>query len=82
MTYPNLGINHTPVGVISKHERLQGECFVNRILLFQGGMILHAQLEIWKAAYSDDDICMNWRPETTPSTASSEDVSDGEHFIC
>lgn len=41
-------------------------------------MILHAQLEIWKAAYSDEDLVMNWRPETTPSTASSEDVSDGE----
>lgn len=41
-------------------------------------MILHAQLEIWKAAYSDGDLVMNWCPETTPSTASSEDVSDGE----
>lgn len=42
-------------------------------------MIFHAQLEIWKAAYSDDDFTMNWRPETTPSTASSEDASDGKY---
>lgn len=44
-------------------------------------MILHAQLEIWKAAYSDEDLGMNWRPETTQSTASSEDVSDGKFLL-
>lgn len=44
-------------------------------------MILHAQLEIWKAAYSDEDLRLNWRPETTPSTASSEDVSDGKSNV-
>ncbi|KAJ8980200.1 hypothetical protein NQ317_003765 [Molorchus minor] len=42
----------------------------------QGGMILHAQLEIWKAAYSEDDFGMNWLPETASSNASSGDVSD------
>lgn len=41
-------------------------------------MILHAQLEIWKATYSDEDLGMNWHSEATPSTASSEDVSDGK----
>ncbi|EFA02538.2 DNA-binding protein D-ETS-4 isoform X1 [Tribolium castaneum] len=42
----------------------------------QGGMILHAQLEIWKAAYSDEDLSMKWQPETTSSNASSGDMSD------
>lgn len=44
-------------------------------------MILHAQLEIWKAAYLDEDLGMNWRPETTSSNASSGDVSDGKLII-
>nr|XP_023022907.1 DNA-binding protein D-ETS-4 isoform X1 [Leptinotarsa decemlineata] len=44
----------------------------------QGGMILHAQLEIWKAAYSDEDLRMQWRPETASSNASSGDMSDEE----
>ncbi|CAH1174137.1 unnamed protein product [Phaedon cochleariae] len=43
----------------------------------QGG-ILHAQLEIWKAAYSDDDLRIQWRPETTSSNASSGDISEDE----
>nr|CAI5846895.1 unnamed protein product [Callosobruchus analis] len=44
----------------------------------QAGMILHAQLEIWKAAYSEEQLGVNWRPETTSSNASSGDVSDDE----
>ncbi|KAJ8919543.1 hypothetical protein NQ315_002164 [Exocentrus adspersus] len=44
----------------------------------QGGMILHAQLEIWKAAYSEEDLRMQWLPETTSSNASSGDVSDDD----
>ncbi|KAG5881449.1 hypothetical protein JTB14_037667 [Gonioctena quinquepunctata] len=44
----------------------------------QGGMILHAQLEIWKAAYSDEDLQMQWRLEPASSNASSGDVSDEE----
>ncbi|CAG9864184.1 unnamed protein product [Phyllotreta striolata] len=44
----------------------------------QGGMILHAQLEIWKAAYSEEDLGIQWRPETTSSNASSGDLSDDE----
>ena len=41
-------------------------------------MILHAQLEIWKAAYSEEDLSMKWQPETTSSNASSGDMSDGK----
>lgn len=41
-------------------------------------MILHAQLEIWKAAYSDEDLNMRWQPETTSSNASSGDISEGK----
>lgn len=41
-------------------------------------MILHAQLEIWKAAYSEEDLGMQWLPETTSSNASSGDVSEGK----
>lgn len=48
------------------------------IFLLQGGMILHAQLEIWKAAYSEEDLGMQWLPETTSSNASSGDVSEGK----
>ncbi|XP_057669547.1 DNA-binding protein D-ETS-4 isoform X1 [Diorhabda carinulata] len=44
----------------------------------QEGMILHAQLEIWKAAYSEDDLGIQWRPETTSSNASSGDLSEDE----
>ncbi|CAH1101121.1 unnamed protein product [Psylliodes chrysocephalus] len=44
----------------------------------QGGMILHAQLEIWKAAYSEEDLGIQWRPETTSSNASSGDITDEE----
>ncbi|XP_063907517.1 DNA-binding protein D-ETS-4 isoform X2 [Zophobas morio] len=44
----------------------------------QGGMILHAQLEIWKAAYSEEDLSMKWQPETTSSNASSGDMSDDD----
>ncbi|XP_072382030.1 DNA-binding protein D-ETS-4 isoform X2 [Diabrotica undecimpunctata] len=45
----------------------------------QGGMILHAQLEIWKAAYSEEDLGIQWKPETTSSNASSGgDLSDDE----
>lgn len=44
----------------------------------QGGMILHAQLEIWKAACSEDDMGMQWLPETASSNASSGDVSEEE----
>lgn len=40
-------------------------------------MILHAQLEIWKAACSEDDMGMQWLSETTSSNASSGDVSEG-----
>ncbi|CAG9762523.1 unnamed protein product [Ceutorhynchus assimilis] len=42
----------------------------------QGGMILHAQLEIWKAAYSEEN--KNWLPEQVPSNAPSGDVSEDE----
>lgn len=45
---------------------------------FKGGMILHAQLEIWKAANCSNDLNMSWLPETASSNASSGDVSDGE----
>lgn len=41
-------------------------------------MILHAQLEIWKAAYSDEDLNMQWQPDTTSSNASSGDISEGK----
>ncbi|KAK9886866.1 hypothetical protein WA026_019123, partial [Henosepilachna vigintioctopunctata] len=44
----------------------------------QGGVILHAQLEIWKAAYSSDDLVMQWLPETASSNTSSGDISDEE----
>ncbi|KAL3266241.1 hypothetical protein HHI36_010422 [Cryptolaemus montrouzieri] len=44
----------------------------------QGGMILHAQLEIWRAAYYSDDMSMSWLPETKSGNASSGDVSDDE----
>ncbi|RZC37626.1 Ets and/or SAM PNT domain containing protein [Asbolus verrucosus] len=44
----------------------------------QGGMILHAQLEIWKAAYSEEDLSMRWQPETASSNASSGDMSDDD----
>ncbi|XP_066145230.1 DNA-binding protein D-ETS-4 isoform X1 [Euwallacea fornicatus] len=44
----------------------------------QAGMILHAQLEIWKAAYSEENL-KNWLPpESVPSNASSGDVSEDE----
>lgn len=43
-------------------------------------MILHAQLEIWKAAYSEEDLGMQWLPETASSNASSGDVSDGKFY--
>lgn len=42
-------------------------------------MILHAQLEIWKAAYADES--MQWMPETASSNASSGDMSDGKSVI-
>lgn len=42
-------------------------------------MILHAQLEIWKASYSEEELGMSWRPETTSSNASSGDMSDGKY---
>lgn len=49
------------------------------LFVFQGGIILHAQLEIWKAAYSENDLCMQWLPENSSSNASSGgDISDGE----
>lgn len=44
-------------------------------------MILHAQLEIWKAAYSDEDLNMRWQPETTSSNASSGDISEGKNEL-
>ncbi|XP_030767765.1 DNA-binding protein D-ETS-4 isoform X2 [Sitophilus oryzae] len=43
----------------------------------QGGMILHAQLEIWKAAYSEESV-KNWIPETTSGNASGGDISEDE----
>ncbi|ENN80509.1 hypothetical protein HUJ04_005409 [Dendroctonus ponderosae] len=43
----------------------------------QGGMILHAQLEIWKAAYSEENL-KNWVPESVPSNAASGDISEDE----
>ncbi|XP_017779986.1 PREDICTED: DNA-binding protein D-ETS-4 isoform X2 [Nicrophorus vespilloides] len=55
---------------------LSEEDFVERSPL--GGAILYAQLEIWKAAFSDEEFgSMHWLPETT-SNASSGDVSDDE----
>ncbi|XP_068907924.1 DNA-binding protein D-ETS-4 isoform X2 [Tenebrio molitor] len=44
----------------------------------QGGVILHAQLEIWKAACSEEDLSMSWQPETASSNASSGDMSDDD----
>ncbi|CAH0560272.1 unnamed protein product [Brassicogethes aeneus] len=43
----------------------------------QSGSILHAQLEIWKAAYSDDNN-LKWTPDGVSSNASSGDISDEE----
>lgn len=48
----------------------------NRYILLQGGMILHAQFEIWKAASSEES--MQWMPESASSNASSGDMSDGK----
>lgn len=45
--------------------------------MFQGE-ILFAQLEIWKAAHSEEDLGMQWLPDTTSSNASSGDVSEGK----
>lgn len=55
-------------------------CFLYKAfsLLLQGGAILHAQLEIWKAAYSEEG--MQWMPESASSNASSGDVSDGKFW--
>ncbi|XP_044748000.1 DNA-binding protein D-ETS-4 [Coccinella septempunctata] len=47
----------------------------------QGGMILHAQLEIWKAAHCSDDLSMSWLPETASSNASSGDISDDDDDV-
>lgn len=60
----------------SKLVTLSEEDFTRRSP--QEGMILHAQLEIWKAAYSEDDLGIQWRPETTSSNASSGDLSEDE----
>ncbi|XP_060531265.1 DNA-binding protein D-ETS-4 [Cylas formicarius] len=43
----------------------------------QAGMNLHAQLEIWKAAYSEDSG-KHWFPESVSSNASSGDISEDE----
>ncbi|XP_076273925.1 DNA-binding protein Ets98B isoform X1 [Rhynchophorus ferrugineus] len=43
----------------------------------QGGMILHAQLEIWKAAYSESST-KQWIPEAASGNASSGDISEDE----
>lgn len=43
----------------------------------EGGAMLYAQLEIWKAAYLEDISAMQWLPETT-SIVSSGDNSDDE----
>ncbi|XP_065158566.1 DNA-binding protein D-ETS-4 isoform X2 [Atheta coriaria] len=53
---------------------LDEENFVKRSP--QGGAILYAQLEIWKAAYLEDDLGMQWFPENSISSAG--DVSDDE----
>ncbi|XP_045480060.1 DNA-binding protein D-ETS-4 [Harmonia axyridis] len=55
---------------------LSEEAFLHRSN--QGGMILHAQLEIWKAAHSSDDLSMSWLPDTASSNASSGDISEDE----
>ncbi|KAI4462544.1 ets [Holotrichia oblita] len=44
----------------------------------QGGSMIYAQLEIWKAACMDESRSMQWMPETTSSNASSGDMSDDE----
>ncbi|KAK4886884.1 hypothetical protein RN001_003155 [Aquatica leii] len=44
----------------------------------QSGSILYAQLEIWKAAFSEDDLGAQWLPENNSSNASSGDVSEDE----
>ncbi|KAF5302241.1 hypothetical protein FQA39_LY10280 [Lamprigera yunnana] len=43
----------------------------------QSGSILYAQLEIWKAAFSEEDLGAQWMPENSSNT-SSGDVSDDE----
>lgn len=53
---------------------------VTFLFKLQGGVILHAQFEIWKAASSEES--MQWMPETASSNASSGDVSDGKFFTC
>lgn len=42
-------------------------------------MILHAQLEIWKAAYSESST-KQWIPEAASGNASSGDISEGKRF--
>lgn len=44
--------------------------------LFQGGVILHAQFEIWKATSSEEG--MQWMPGSASSNTSSGDMSDGK----
>lgn len=44
----------------------------------QSGSILYAQLEIWKAAFSEDDLGAHWMPESASSNASSGEISDDE----
>lgn len=41
-------------------------------------MILHAQLEIWKAANAEDNV-KNWLPETVPAPAG--DISEGKFTV-
>ncbi|XP_018331245.1 DNA-binding protein D-ETS-4 isoform X2 [Agrilus planipennis] len=55
---------------------LTEEEFSSRIS--QGGSILHAQLEIWKASHSESGLGIPWLQETTSSNTSSGDVSDDE----
>lgn len=44
----------------------------------EGGAMLYAQLEIWKAAYLEDISAMQWLPEVTSNDASGGDISDDE----
>ncbi|KAB0799819.1 hypothetical protein PPYR_07699 [Photinus pyralis] len=44
----------------------------------QSGSILYAQLEIWKAAFSEEEFGGKWMPESASSNASSGEISDDE----